>query len=206
MNLRLIFALLGTSALFACAGDKEPTDDTAPVTDDSAEGDADADSDSDSDTDSDSDADVLYSAWDGYETFEYAASLTSGDRECDMIWNVTGTPSTTDCPDCLFAFDVALAYDAASSTASDACSGLAGDLAYSYGYVEDYYGYPAVMFALDYYGTIYWYAFADAELDSSTDVLKYAGGFADYAYNGYYTNYVTYYYTQYYTGEAQLTK
>ena len=82
MNLRLIFALLGTSALIACAGDKEATDDTAPVTDDSAEGDADADS--------DSDADVTYTGWTGVETFTYDFSLSPGNRECEMIWNTTG--------------------------------------------------------------------------------------------------------------------
>ncbi len=207
MNLRLIFALLGTSALFACAGDKEGTDDTAPVTDDSAEGDADADSDSDSDTDSDSDADVTYTAWDGVETFAYDVSLSPGNRQCDMIWNTTGTPSTTDCPDCLFAFDVTLTYDAANSVAGDSCSSLASDLAYSYGYIEDYYGYPTLAFAYDYGGTIYWIGFADAEFDASNDTLKYvAGSYVDYAYSGYYTGYVTYYYTRYYTGDVQLTK
>jgi hypothetical protein len=173
----------------------------------SAEGDADADSDSDSDTDSDSDADVLYTGWNGVETYTYDYSLSPGNRECDMIWDTTGTPSALDCPDCLFAFDVTLTYDSANSVSSDNCSGLAGDLEYSYGYVEDYYGYPALTFAYDYYGTIYWFAFADAEFDSSNDTLKYSSGaYIDYAYNGYYTGYVTYYYTRYYTGDVQLTK
>ena len=208
MNLRLIFAVLGTSALFACAGDKEATDDTAPVvTDDSAEGDADADADADSDTDADSDADVTYTDWNGVETYSYDFSLSSGNRECEMIWNTTGTPSTTDCPDCVFAFDVTLTYDSANSVASDNCTGLAGDLEYSYGYVEDYYGYPAITFAYDYYGTVYWIAFGDAEFDASNDTLKYtSGSYIDYAYSGYYTGYVTYYYTRYYTGDVQLTK
>ncbi len=196
MNLRLIFALLGTSALIACAGDKEATDDTAPVGDDTAEGDADADSDSDSDTDSDSDADPLYSSYDGVETYQYDASLTPGNITCYVVWDVTGTPSTTDCPDCVFAFDVSLAYDAASSTVTDDCSGFATDLSYSYGYVDDYYGYGPSML---YYGTYGWSSFANAEFDASTDTVKYVGGIIDYAYAGYY-------FTYYYTGEAQLTK
>jgi hypothetical protein len=193
MNLRLIFALLGTTALIACAGDKEATDDTA-VDDSGVEGDA--DSDTDADTDSDSDADPLYSAWSGVERLDYNVALTPGDITCNIVWDVTGTPSTTDCPDCLFAFDVSLVYDAANSNVTEDCASQAADTAFAYGYVEDYYGYgPSVM----YYGRYGWSAFFAAELDSSNDTLKYVGGAIDFYYAGYY-------YTSYYTGEAQLTK
>ncbi|MBK7758493.1 MAG: hypothetical protein IPI35_19280 [Deltaproteobacteria bacterium] len=160
----------------------------------------------DADTDSDSDADPLYTHWTASRPSSTTSRSPPGNRECDMIWNVTGTPSTTDCPDCLFAFDVSLTYDAANSTASDACSGLAGDLAYSYGYVEDYYGYGPSRVGR-YYGTYGWSSFANAEFDASNDTLKYSSGsYVDYAYSGYYTGYVTYYYTNYYTGDVQLTK
>jgi hypothetical protein len=202
MNLRLIFALLGTTALIACAGDKEATDDTA-VDDSGVEGDA--DSDTDADTDSDSDADPLYSAWSGVEAYSFGFSLNPGEgTTCSVIWDVTGTPSTTDCPDCLFAFDVSLVYDEANSNVTEDCVSRAKDTAYAYGYIEDYYGYgPAVM----YYGAYGWSAFFfSAELDSSDDTLKYAGGVIDYYYSTVYTGYVPYYLTSYYTGEAQLTK
>ena len=221
MTLRLTLALLACSTLFACTGTKpEPadTEDTAPPADDSAvEGDADADSDadtdadsdadSDSDADADADADVSYTSWSGYETFAYDFSTSPGNRECDMIWNLTGTPAAVGCPDCLFTFDLTFTYDKTNSVSTKSCSSLATDLAYTYGYVEDYYGSPTVMFAFNYDGTTYWYAFADAEFDPSADTLKYTtGGYVDYAYSSYYTGYVTYYYTAYSTGEAQLTR
>ncbi|MBK9646252.1 MAG: hypothetical protein IPO67_14055 [Deltaproteobacteria bacterium] len=125
-----------------------------------------------------------------------------------MIWNLIGAPSTLECPDCLFAFDVTLYYDAANSTGSDNAGCVAEDLAFSYGYIEDYYGYPALSVGYDYAGSTYWYAFAYAEFDASNDTLKYRStrSYVDYAYSGYYTDYVTYYYTRYYTGEAQLTR
>ena len=195
----------------ACAGSRvkyELLDSGAPTSGRDSDGeDSDAEDSDGEDSDGDSDLDEPYTHWYGVERYAYDFSTTPGNRECLVIWNVIGVPSTLECPDCLFAFDVTLYYDAANSTGSDNAGCFAEDQAFSYGYIEDYYGFPALAFAYDYGGTIYWIGFADAEFDASNDTLKYSSGsYVDYAYSGYYTGYVTYYYTRYYTGEAQLTR
>lgn len=203
--MKMVRAAMVVLALFtlACAGNRVKyrlLDSGDPTSGQDSGGE---DSEGDADTDADADADAPYTRWDGVERFEHGSSTTPGDRECEVIWNVTGTPTAIECLDCLFAFDVSLVYDAASSAGAENCANQAGDTAYAYGYVEDYGGYgPALM----YYGTYGWSAFFAAELDSSDDTLKYVGGVIDYSYSGPYTGYATYYITSYYTGEAQLTR
>lgn len=193
----------------ACAGSRvkyELLDSGAPTSGWDSDGE---DSDGeDSDGNADTDAVVRYTAWNGVEMYEYARSDVAGALECEMIWSVTGTPSTLECPDCLFAFDVTLAYDAANSTATDDCAHLAMELTFSYGFIEDYYGYgyPAIAIGVADGETGYWRAWGSANLDTKNDTLRYGGGVIDSAYSGYYTGYVTYYYTQYYRGEALLTR
>lgn len=209
--MKTVRAALVVLALFtlACAGNrvKYRLLDSGDPTDAGDSGGEDSGGE-DSEGDADTDADAPYTRWDGVERFEYSFSTTPGERDCEMIWNVTGTPSAIECLDCLFAFDVTLAYDAANSPASANCEGLASDLTYSYGYIEDYDGFSVIVVAHDNDdGTFNWSAFGYAGFYASEDTLKYTiGNYIDFAYNGYYTDYVTYYYTRYTWGEAQLTR
>ncbi len=139
---------------------------------------------------------ATYSDYLGWETLDYGYGYGYGFRNCSLYWDAVGTPATP-CPDCLWAFDVAMSYDTSASYDDGACSSLTTDTTYSYAYSDDYYGYSVLM--MEYSGT--WYAWIEASFDGST--FEYASGYLDYPYD-YGGTYPGYYYTYYWAGEAEV--
>ena len=138
-----------------------------------------------------------YSSYDGYEAFEYSGGAGSGDRNCDLLWDAVGTSSSlaSACSDCEFVFDVDMSYKNSSSD-DGTCAELSADGSYTYGYVEDYYGYgPYVM----YYSADYGYFSAWTGADFSGGVFSYYYGYEDWDYRNDGT-----YYTYVWEGEADI--
>ena len=83
-----------------------------------------------------------------------------------------------------------------SSTDDGTCAELAGDGSYTYGYIDDYYGYgPYVMYYSSYYGSFS--AWASASFSGGT--LSYYYGYEDWDYYGDGT-----YFTYVWAGEADV--
>lgn len=82
----------------------------------------------------------------GWENFKYAvASYSPGSYDCNMNFNVTGTPSSIPCAYCDYAFDVVITYNSSGSTASSDCIGLTTTQTFQYGFTSNYAGYSALL-------------------------------------------------------------
>ena len=80
-------------------------------------------------------------------------------------------------------------YDADTSNDDGKCKSLASDINYTYGYIEDYYGYGAyLMYYSSYYGSFS--AWANASFEGGT--FDYSYGYEDWDYyeNGTYYTYL----------------
>jgi hypothetical protein len=137
-----------------------------------------------------------YTSYEGEESFDYYFGKTLGDRNCDMVWEASGTPITT-CPSCEFAFDVTLTYDPRASYDDGTCSSLAADASYDYGYTDDYYGYGP-MLLLGYASSFYAWAYADFDGVN----FEYSIGYLDLDISSY--GYPGYWYTYYWQGQAEV--
>ncbi len=164
---------------------------------------------SDTDTDTDSDpVEIPYSTYSGWEGFRYfynakepleAGEFETGTLSCSLLWTMEGTPwaDIQDCEDCEFVFDIAATFDAAGSTDDGTCDKLNTDYAYTYGYVDDYYGYGSyLMYYSSYYGNFS--AWTGADFDGAEFTYYY--GIEDYDIYGD----GTYYYTLVWEGAAAI--
>jgi len=211
------------SGLFAVACETKPSDTDTDVlsdtdTDDTDTDDADTDDSAVAETDADGDGYSVeagdcddtddtgdtgdtdeyghpYTSYEGWETYEYGWGWEPGWRDCELWWDVSGTP-TTACDECEFAFEVTLTYDHTSK--NDGCFWQAGDMSWTYGYTEDYYGDGSFLMSY-WYG--YWLPWVRADFDSSTGEFTYEFGYED-EYRSYYWggHHLYYYETDIYTG------
>ena len=162
--------------------------------------DNDCDGDVDEDDVCDETASGDWTAYTGTETFDYSTGGAFGDRNCELVWTMSGTPSSAlGCTDCEFVFDIEAKYRRPLSTDDGSCTAMAIDRSFSYGYVEDYYGYGSYLM---YYSPIYgsFSAVTSATFDDSTGELEYSYGYEDMEYYG-----SGIYYTYHLAGEAELT-
>lgn len=135
-----------------------------------------------------------YTSYTGRARFQWAWDADRDARSCDLYWDTTGTATENLCPDCIWAFDVALTYDEASSTAVDDCLDDVEDpdLSWTIGLSLTYYVYEAEVlwyYIPESYG---WYPLFYAAWDYPT--LYFGGGYYEYEYldDGalmYYTHY-----------------
>ena len=79
-----------------------------------ADSDADTDADSDTDTDSDTDADPEFTTFEGYSYLNAGSSPGRTDF-CSVYWQAVGTPSSSLCPGCDWAFEIDFTYDTETS-------------------------------------------------------------------------------------------
>ncbi len=119
-----------------------------------------------------------------YEGWQIFSGLTGTPVEtaCTLVWTTSGTPYSSPCGDCDFAFEVEFTYDrGAQSVDPGGCvDGMGGDASldgsYPFGFVPDYFGsgYGAVMWLNPYslYGAT-WEFLAEADFDSVTSTLVY---------------------------------
>lgn len=181
---RLLFASLAISTLFACAGDKAGTDDTAEGdADTDADTDSDTDADSDADTDSDADADAEITSFVGFTSFigGYDNNKDVYDDlsvfECALIWDTVGTASSVSCDNCEWALDFTLTYDRVNSNNTGGCLAdeTNADYQWTMGYDSGfYYGAPVMM----YYNATYaeWSLVFYARIDGAK-LLFYEGSY-----------------------------
>ena len=135
-----------------------------------------------------------YTAWTGYETFEYSEGLGYGERNCDLLFDTSGTANTVTCSGCLFGFTVDYAYDSVTSSSDSVCdswtwidgNAAPSDHTFTYAYSPDYYGSEALL--LEYYGGYYLWFYAS--LDTTNAELTYTYGYKDSTYG---SDYYTYY-------------
>ena len=123
--------------------------------------------------------------WTGEETFLYGFETKKDVFECDMHWDTRGVLSSVPCPDCDYAFDIDFTYDSASSVASSACSGFAGDIQLTLGFDSDYYyGTSGPFSVMLYYSAYYaeWSYFNYANFDETSGLLKNYGYYLNYPY------------------------
>ena len=178
----------------------------------SSSGDGGGDGDSDTDTDTDSGyPDAPYVGW---ESFDYSdgtdAPSTDGYYECQVAWEMVGSPTELLCIGCEFSFDVdATLMETVShdDTADGDCADLMSDWSAGYGYTADYYGYgPLVMYGPEGYGVDDWSAWTDATFEDGT--FTYVSGEKDYYYDGaggYYPELAGKYFTNYWYGTAEIS-
>ena len=130
------------------------------------------------------------SAYAGEERYRFAYS--PGPLNCDLRWSVTGTPSTTTCPTCVFAFDVTGTFDAGASDDDGSCFSDSVSFSDTYVLIEEAGVYQL---ATVQGGQVL--PFAEATYDPASGSFTYWYGNLGYSYNGYY-------YTQYTSGSAQI--
>ena len=166
----------------------------------------------DNDCDDEVDEEMCYTSWSGEHVYEQGVYTVPTQRDCEFYYSSSSDTrtSTAGCPDCDFAFEVTLTYDAAASSDNGSCGDLvhwsgdpmASSTTYSYGYTTDYYDYygPSWMMKLG----DYWYAMSlispqvgVVELDESTGYFRYTYGNKDFEYGGTY-------FTYYHHGEAYV--
>ena len=192
MKLNLSWILLAGVAFFTTACD-DKGDDTST----SSEADADTDTDTDTDADTDADIENPYTSFEGWESLDYGFTLAAGDYNCQLVWDVSGTPVNpidADCDNCEFMFDVSYSMQDEPYVFDDGtCAKYGLDTPDgTYGYSSDLDGYgPAWVF--DYYGAFYWWGYGDF---SGSD-FTYWYGISDYPYS---YNGSNYYYTFYQYG------
>lgn len=144
-------------------------------------------------------------SYSGWENFKYMTGGSyPGSYECNMNFNVVGTPSAISCPYCDYAFDMVISYNASGSTASSACTGMTATQTFSYGFSSNYNG-SATLFL--YAGSPYylwdpWIVNGNPHYNRTDSVMftsssfSYNYGYIDYyVNNGYYFGYYTYYFT-----------
>ena len=166
----------------------------------------------DNDCDDEVDEEACYTKWSGMQYYDQGKYAVPTQRDCEFVFSTAGERSSTyGCPDCLFAFELDLIYDAAATDDNGTCAStthwngdlMHGDTTYNYGYTDDLYGYygPSWMWE---YSPGYWYPLSLAspqvrtiEYDESIGYLKYTYGYKDYDYN-------SIYFTYYHHGEAYL--
>lgn len=90
----------------------------------------------------------------------YTQGSVYGESDCDVFWDLSGTPDATVCPTCDFAFSFDATYDSAASTLNTSnCSDLAEDGTGTLSYrdrfeaVESYLFGPSIF--IEYYGYPY---------------------------------------------------
>jgi hypothetical protein len=166
---------------------KEEPDDTQDT-----EGDTDTDADSDTDTDTDTgvpqsmvgydgEATAGYDGYDGWEEHFKTADEGLGDDICRIRYELhaKGDPRT-DCPNCIWAWDVELTGAAIAAESGEGCAGAfgitaknVGDLdgtSIGIGFNPDYYGHAAVFLRDEGSG----WAVADwAQWDEATGAFSY---------------------------------
>lgn len=144
--------------------------------------------------------DGSYDTWTGEARWAWAWDTDPDAVACDLAWTTQGTPIDA-CEDCLWAFDIAFQYDAASSVDRGDCTeGLSVlDFQWRMGLVLDWYGYgvPVLHYQDDEYGG--WYPLFAASWQSPD--LSWGGGYDAYPYT---YGEQTWYYTAYWTGQAQV--
>ncbi len=204
MNVKTLSLMAAVGGLMvvgvACDGGK--CDDSGGCDSESdTDTDTDADTDADSDTDTDADTDTNpYSTYTGGETLWSTFAAETAEIQCEYNWDATGSPVEYLCDGCEWVFDVDLTFDAGNSNLSDGCDDGA-DMAFTYAYTSDYYGYgPTLLYG--YYGYYYWWSdLGGATWDGENMTWTYGDPTDFYYYDnsyGYYPDYVGYHlYAQY---------
>ena len=88
-------------------------------------------------------SDATYVQYSGTERLELTEVGQARRRPCDIQWTAQSTTALTDCPGCLFAFQVGFTYDPNNSVVDpngNNCGAYAVNFSYQYGYVENYDG------------------------------------------------------------------
>ena len=126
------------------------------------------------------------SSYMGTHSLQYNdGSYGPGEFNCDAYWMAESTAVTSDCPDCVFEFDLELTYDASISTDDGTCGfDLVPVTGFNVGYVEDFYGYgQAVIFDQGLGGIV---TEQDGTIDFDGTNFSYEYGDLDYYYYGAY--------------------
>lgn len=142
-----------------------------------------------------------YTSYAGRTRFQWAYDADPDARSCDLYWDTTGTASEELCPDCIWAFDLALTYDEAGSVAIDDCLDDIEDpnLEWTVGLSLTYYTYDVSLIWYLEPESAYWYPLFYAAWDYPT--LYFGGGYYEYEYlneGG------SMYYTLYWSAEAEV--
>ena len=122
-----------------------------------------------------------YTGWQRYQLGSGPDALN-----CDLQWNVTGTPAQILCPECVFAFDLSFAIDDSSS--NDGTCQDPDTFSQTYVLIDESGQYSVGTWSS---GKIS--VFAEAEFDDLTGQFSYTTGNSGFAYSAYY-------YTQYTSG------
>ncbi|MBK9645043.1 MAG: hypothetical protein IPO67_07830 [Deltaproteobacteria bacterium] len=132
-------------------------------------------------------------------TFTYGLSPKPKDYDCQLVFNTTGTPTKTSCPECEWSLEFELVYNTAKSYDDGTCHD-GSDLTGTFGYDADYYGYYEVVW---YYNLTYsaWYPTWPASADGAGG-LTFGGGYLDYPFT---SGGKSYYYTSYWDGRGILS-
>lgn len=196
---RLVFStsfFLAPLAFSIGCGEKDDTGDSDADTDADADADADADGDTDTDTDVDTALMILYAegsadltpdSWSGSEAI-VAYDLT-GAELCRVTNPTEGVPSSYDCPDCTWQYDITWG---AGSTEGASCDGanMTADMydgaEYAYGYEPTYtygsYSYENILVL--YFSGYGFYAYGYATPSEDGTKVDYESfGFYAYYYN-----------------------
>lgn len=141
-----------------------------------------------------------YTSFEGTLRFQSGWSDDVQARACDLSWASLGTPRDL-CDDCIWSFDVTLAYEPDLSIDNDDCfvDEDGADFTWGLGLSLDWYDYgvPVLWYYISYYE--YWYPQWVADW-SYPDVLFGGGTYEGaYAYEG-----GTWYYTSYWSGTAEV--
>lgn len=152
-------------------------------------------------------SDAAYIQYSGTERLELTEiGQAAGVVPCDVRWNAQSTTGLTDCPGCLFAFQIGFTYDANNSTIDpngNVCGSYATNFSYQYGYIENYDGAGNDALVWRHPNDINWALwFTNGDLilsNSAPSVVSFNGsqftystGYHDYLYQGnYFTNAVS---------------
>jgi hypothetical protein len=108
------------------------------------------------------------------------ATIAISGNEFRQIQSLSGGPSSVDCPDCDYAFDVTYTTVSVTGSCSTSCSVLFPDGAYSMGYSS---AYSMIVRYFSYHGEAVWYPWYYADVDDTHIDFWWDGyGYSSYGY------------------------
>lgn len=139
-----------------------------------------------------------YTTYTGRTRFQWAYDADPDARTCDLVWSSSGGPSESLCPECIWAFDLALTYDEDASISGEGCleEGDDPNLEWTLGLSLTYAGEEVRLIWYEVPDTG-WYPLFYADWDYPN--LVFDGGYYEY---GYPPRDAEMYYTSYWSAEA----